>query len=100
MTEQITVYHEEAGEFKPSVRPSNPKLEYKFAAGEEKHLHSYFMQVKPLQQAVYSQGLKETEKVRYLENVHGYFALSYFYPTKIIMCNSWDSSTVQDEQVF
>ena len=63
------------------------------------------MQVKPLQQtATFSEEepvpTENKKTPRYLQNVHGYFALSKNYPTEIVLSHSWDSLTVKDNKMF
>ena len=99
-SQEKSTFSDTGDEFHPSSIPSNTKLDYTFDVGEEQHLHSYFMQVMPLQQTIFSEGLEKTKNVRFLENVHGYFALSKYYSTELVLSNSWDSATVKDDSVF
>ena len=97
---QVVVFTDKGDEFTPNAFPSNDKLQYVIEAGTESYLHSYFMQVHPLQENGITLGIKESPVPRYLQNVHGYFARSGKYPTELVLSNSWDSHTVKDNQVF
>jgi hypothetical protein len=84
--------------FKPleiDVNPDHSNLDFLFAKEDEHHLHSYFLQVSALQEKNPSSTVE-----RYLQNVHGYLALSREYPTKLILSTSWDPSTVKDDKVY
>jgi len=84
--------------FKPleiDVNPDHSNLNVLFTEGDEHHLHSYFLQVNALQESIITSSVE-----RYLQNVHGYLALSRQYPTKLILSTSWDLSTVKDGKVY
>jgi len=71
--------------FKPleiDVNPDHSNLNVLFTEGDEHHLHSYFLQVNALQESIITSSVE-----RYLQNVHGYLALSRL-------------STVKDGKVY
>ena len=83
-------------EFKPNSMENKNELEFILNQTDEVgDLYCYFLQAKSVQSISHQEGAH-----RYLQNVHGYFPVHYKYPTKLILSNSWDSKTVQDEKVF
>jgi len=96
-SENYVTFTDNGDAFQPwvDIKPNNSKLEFVFAEGHEHYLHSYFLQVNALQETI-----KKPSTERYLQNVHGYLALSEIHPTKLILSTSWDPKTVKDDKVY
>ena len=96
ITNCLTLIKDSGDEFTPNSKSSSNELEFILNETDEVgDLYCYFLQAKSLQSISHQEGAH-----RYLQNVHGYFPVHFSYPTKLILSNSWDSSTVQDEKVF
>ena len=97
---QLVVFTDTGDEFIPTAVSANKDLKYVFEKGAETHLHSYFMQVNPLQQAEFFSEEEDSPVGRYLQNVHGYFARSFFLPTELYLSTSWDHKTLKDDSIY